>query len=105
MASIPRETGRLDHEHPQLAIDQRIRHVQQQGDPIGLAECQRLYAHFQKMNRYMFNMQTEIDRHIHRHVHTYILLVPHERNVGHWIRAQKRGRRFTVCPAHKNMND
>lgn len=55
LASVPRETGCPDHEHPLFPIGWRIRHLQLQGDLIGLAECQNLKEHFQK-NTESFNV-------------------------------------------------
>lgn len=42
LASILRETGRLDHEHPRLMVGRRVGHLQLQIHPIRLAKCQRL---------------------------------------------------------------
>ncbi len=52
LSSILRETGCLDHEHPQLLIGQRIWHLQLQGDPIGLAKCQHLNVRFRKITEF-----------------------------------------------------
>lgn len=51
----------------------------------------------------MLKAQREEDT--YTRAYTYMFLISHQRDVCHWIRAHKRGRRVTVSPADNNMNN